>query len=339
MDAMMIPRLVVPGLQRRMAIAALIIGAVALASVARAQPYPNRPVTMIVPFPPGGVADLPARLVAQRLSVTVGQTVVTDNRPGAGGTIGTKAAASAAPDGYTLLFGGTSALAIAPSINKNVGYDVLRSFAPVAMVSSLPFVLVVNPKVPARTIQEFVAYAKDNRGKLNYASAGHGTPPHLVVELFNSMAGLDMVHVPYRGGVQSVIDVATGEAQMTIDGTTNVLPLVRDGKLRALAVTSGTRLSFLPDVPTAIEAGFERLASDAFGGVVAPAGTPSSIVSKLNGDINAAVKTLEFKARLAEIGAEPITGTPEDFRSLLARELQKWANIARSAGLATEPPH
>jgi tripartite-type tricarboxylate transporter receptor subunit TctC len=292
---------------------------------------------MIVPFPPGGVADVPARLVAERLSASLAQTIVVDNRPGAGGTIGAKAAAGAAPDGYTLLFGGTSTLAIAPAINTTLAYDVSKSFAPVAMVATLPFVVVVNPNVPARTVQELVTYVKANPGKLNYASAGYGTPPHLIVEFFKALAGVNLVHVPYRGGGAGLIDVVSGEAQMAIEGTANVLPLVRDGRLRALAVTARTRLSFLPNVPTVLEAGFEQLVSESFGGIVSPAGTPVTIVKKLNEEINAAARTLEFKARLAEIGAEPRIGTPDDFRDLLAREFQMWAEIAKASGAGGGP--
>jgi len=293
---------------------------------------------MIVPFPPGGVADLPARLVAERLSASLAQTIVVDNRPGAGGTIGAKAAAGAAPDGYTLLFGGTSTLSIAPAINSTLAYDVLKSFAPVAMVATLPFVIVVNPNVPARTVQELVTYVRANPGKLNYVSAGYGTPPHLIVEFFKTIAGLDLVHVPYRGGAPSLVDVVSGEAQMAIEGTTNVLPLVREGKLRALAVTARTRLSFLPNVPTVLEAGFEQLVSESFGGIVSPAGTPVTIVKKLNEQINAAVRTPVFKARLAEIGAEPRIGTPDEFKGLIATEFHMWAEMATASGAGAGPP-
>ncbi len=322
---------------RRLAFPAILIGIIAAGcpSAASAQSYPSRSIMMIVPFPAGGVIDLQARLLAQRLSSTLGQSVVIDNRPGAGGTIGAKAVATAVPDGYTLLFAGGS-FVIAPSVHKNLGYDPIKSFAPVATAASISFVLVVNPNVPAKTVRELVDYAKANPGKLNYASAGHGTSPHLLAEFFKSMTGADVVHVPYKGGVHGIVDVVTGEAQMAIDGASNVLPLIRQGKLIALAVTTKTRSASLPDVPTMREAGLDGFVVDAFTGVLAPAGTPARIISQLNSEINEALKTQELKTKLAEVASEPKIGTPEDFAVLLSGELRKWAAIAKASGATAE---
>jgi tripartite-type tricarboxylate transporter receptor subunit TctC len=322
---------------RRLSFPAILIGIIAAGcpSAASAQSYPSRSIMMIVPFPAGGVIDLQARLLAQRLSSKLGQSVVIDNRPGAGGTIGTKAVAAAVPDGYTLLFAAGS-LVIAPSVYKNVGYDPIKSFAPVATAASISFVLVVNPNVPAKTVRELIDYAKANPGKLNYASAGHGTSPHLLAEFFKSITGADVVHVPYKGGVLGIVDVVTGEAQLAIDGASNVLPLIRQGKLRALAVTTKTRIASLPDVPTMHEAGVDGFVVDAFTGVVAPAGTPARIISQLNSEINEALKTQELKARLAEVASEPKIGTPEDFAVLLSSELRKWAAIAKASGATVD---
>ena len=322
---------------RRAAFSAILTGILVAScpSAASAQSYPSRSIMMIVPFPAGGVIDLQARLLAQRVSSTLGQNVVIDNRPGAGGTIGTKAVAAAVPDGYTLLFAGGS-FVIAPSIQKNVGYDPIKSFAPVATAASISFVLVVNPNVPAKTVRELVDYAKANPGKLNYASAGHGTTPHLLAEFFKSMTGAHVAHVPYKGGVQGMVDVVTGEVQMAIDGASNVLPLVRQGKLRALAVTSKTRSALLPDVPTMHEAGVDGYVVDAFTGVLAPAGTPARITRQLNSEINKALKTPQLKTKLAEVASEPKIGTPEDFAVLLSAELRKWAAIAKASDATAE---
>src|SRR5262245_3986231 len=298
---------------------------------AAAQSYPDKPIKMIVPFPPGGPIDTIARLVAQNLWASLGQQVVIDNRPGAGSTIGTKAAAAADPDGYTLLFGSSGALAVAPALYTSFDLDPHKAFAAVASVALLPHVFVVAPSVPATSLAEFVAYAKAHPGKLNYG-AGLGTPPHLLSTLFKEKAGIDIVYVPYKGSAASITDLLGGQTHMTIDGLTGLYPLIRDGKVRALAVARPTRWPPLPDVPTMAESGFPDFVMDAWTGVVAPAGTAPDIVAKLNAAINDGLASTETQAALAKFSAIAKTGSPEDFRAFLAVEIPKWAEIVKLAG-------
>ena len=253
------------------------------------QKYPNRPIKMIVPFPPGGPIDTMARLVAQELGSRVGQVVV-ENRPGGGSTIGTKLVAAAPPDGYTLMFGSSGSLAVAPALYSSLGVDPRKAFVPIATVALLPHVFVVNNDVPAKSIAEFVAYAKANPGKLNYG-AGLGTPPHLLSTLFKTEAKIDVVYVPYTGSAQSVTDLLGGQTQFTIDGLVTLYPLIKAGKVRALAIARAERWPALPDVPTLVESGYPDFVIDAWTGVVAPAGTPRPIVEQLNAAINAGLKT------------------------------------------------
>src|SRR5689334_17863296 len=243
--------------------------ALAGSAPAVAQSYPDKPIKMIVPYPPGGPIDTMGRIVAHDLTAALGQQVVIDNRPGAGSTLGSKAAAQADADGYTLLFGSSGSLAVAPALYSNADLDVRKAFAPVATVALLPHVLVVGPSVPAHSVAELIAYAKANPGKLNYG-AGLGTPPHLLGTLFKVKAGIDIVYVPYKGSAASVTDLLGGQTQMTIDGLTGLYPLIRDGKVRALAVARPTRWPPLPDVPTLKESGFPDFVIDAWTGVVAP---------------------------------------------------------------------
>jgi len=314
---------------RRLLLAAMVV-AQALGP-ASGQTYPDRPIKLIVPFPPGGPIDTMGRLVAQHLSSSLGQQVVIDNRPGAGSTIGTKAVASAEADGYTLLFGSSGSLAVAPALYGNFDVDPRKAFAPVATVSLLPHVFVVAPSVPAATVQEFIAYAKANPGTLNYG-AGLGTPPHLLGTLFKVKAGIDIVFVPYKGSAASITDLLGGQTQMRIDGLTSLFPLIRDGKVRPLAVARPTRWPPLPDVPTLKESGFPDFVIDAWTGVVAPAGTPPAIIGKLNAAINEGLETADIKANLARFSAIAKTGSPEDFASFLADELPKWAEIVKASG-------
>ena len=253
--------------------------ALAAASPAAAQSYPDKPVKLIVPFPPGGPIDTMARFVAQPLSARLGQSVIVENRPGTGGTLGTRAVAAAEPDGYTLLFGSSGTLAVAPALYSNLGYDPQKSFVPIAAAAILPHLFVVRPDLPARTVAEFVAYAKANPGKLNYG-ASLATPPYLLSTLFKHEAGIDVVYIPYKGSAPSVTDLLAGTTQWTIDGMTILAPLARDGRLRPLAVASGARWPDLPDVPTLIEQGFPDVSLDAWAGVLAPAGTPREVVSE-----------------------------------------------------------
>jgi tripartite-type tricarboxylate transporter receptor subunit TctC len=309
------------------------ITAAAVAQVA-AQSYPTRPIKMIVPFPAGGPTDVMARFVAQRLSATLGQVIV-ENRPGAGGVIGSKAVASAEPDGHTLLFGSTGTLAISPTIYANLDYDPIKAFTPIARVAEVPYLVVVHPTVPATTVRELVTYAKANPSKLNFG-ATNATPPHLACELLKVATGTAIMHVPYKGGSQAITDVLGGQIQMTCDQTTVLLSHVQEGKLRALAAMSATRLPQLPQVPTMIESGYADFLVTAWFGVVGPAGLPPSIVARLNAEINAALQSPEMRANLGMFGAEPLSGTAQDFADFLAKEIPRWGAIARSSGAKIE---
>jgi tripartite-type tricarboxylate transporter receptor subunit TctC len=302
----------------------------ALLRPARAQQgYPNRPIRMIVPFPPGGPIDTMARLVGEQLSENVGKVAV-ENRAGGGSTIATKYVAAAPPDGYTLMFGSSGSLAVAPALYSSLGLDPRKAFVPIARVALLPHVFVVNLDVPAKTIAEFVAYAKANPGKINFG-AGLGTPPHLLSTLFKTQAHIDVVYIPYNGSAQSVTDLLGGRTQFTIDGLVTLYPLIKAGKVRPLAIARGERWPALPDVPTLVESGYPDFVLDAWTGVVAPAGTPAPIVEKLNTAINTALKTPAAQASLAKFSAIAKSGTPDDFKKFLADQTQKWGAIVKLA--------
>jgi tripartite-type tricarboxylate transporter receptor subunit TctC len=298
---------------------------------ASAQTYPTHPIRMIVPYPPGGPIDTMGRLVAQQLTARLGQQVVIDNRAGAGSMLGTKDAAAAPGDGYTLLFASSGSLAVAPALYANFDLDVLKAFVPIGSVAMLPQALVVAPSVPAKTVQELIAYARANPGKLNYG-AGLGTPPHLLGTLFKVKAGIDVVFVPYKGSAASVTDLLSGQTQFTLDGLTGLYPLIKDGKVRPLAVARAERWPELPDVPTLPESGFADFTVDAWTGVVAPAGTPAAIVTTLNRAINEGLKGAEANANLARFSAIARTSSPPEFGTFVARELPKWAEIVKLAG-------
>ena len=310
----------------------LIAAPLALAAVpAAAQTYPTRPIKMIVPYPPAGPIDTMARLLGQQLSLRFAQQVVIENRPGAGSILGTKAAAGAEPDGYTLLFGSSGSLAVSPALYSNYDMDIRKAFVAVGAVALLPHVLVVAPSVPAKTVAEFIAYAKANPGKLNYG-ASLGTPPHLLSTLFATKAGIDVVYVPYKGSAASVTDLLSGQTQFTIDGLTGLLPLIQDGKARALAIARAQRWPELPDVPTLVESGFADFTVDAWTGVMAPAGTPAAIVTMLNRSINQSLGSAEAKAGLARFSAIAQTSSPQEFAQFIESELPKWAAIVKLSG-------
>jgi tripartite-type tricarboxylate transporter receptor subunit TctC len=311
-----------------------VLGSVFAVSPSCAQDYPSRPVKVIVPTPPGGPVDVVARLTANELQTKLGQPFVVENRSGAGNTIGSKDAAEAAPDGYTLLVSAASGLIIAPLLHADAGYDPLKSFAPIALVGASSSVLVVNPSVPAKTVQELVGYAKANPGKVNFSSGGIGVLPHLTGELFKSRAGIDIVHVPYKGGGPSITDLMAGNVQMTFEATSVLLPLIEAGKLRPLAVTSAKRIPQLPDVPTMIESGFPDFITVAWTGLLAPAHTPQAIIDKLNATINQGLASPEFSTALAKINVDPLGGTPEDFTGMMKNELARWTPLVKSLGLA-----
>ena len=302
---------------------------------ADAQSYPNRPIKMIVPFPAGGPPDTIARLVANDMSSRLGQNVVIDNRPGGGATIGTRTAASAEPDGYTLLFASTTSLSIGPALFKNLDYDPIRSFAPVASVSIGSMVVAVSASVPATTLQELVSYAKANPGKL-HNGAGVASPPHIAWGLFTLTTGTSIVFVPYRGMAQAMTDLVAGQIQMMIDGIGSLLPHVRDGKVRALAVTGTTRSPDLPDVPTMIESGYSDYLLSFWTGVLAPAGTPADLIGKLNAAINDGLRSAQAKQQLAKFNVEPNIAEPQAFRAFLAAEARKWADIVKATHIRVE---
>src|SRR5499425_1695621 len=297
---------------------------------AYAELYPTRAIKIIVPTPAGGPVDVVARLVGNYLAAAFGQAVVVDNRPGAGNTIGSKEAAQAEPDGYTLLYSSVSGLVLAPMLQKNAGYDPVTSYDPIALVAASSNILVVHPAVPATSVQELVAHAKANPGRVNFSSGGIGVLPHLIGEMFKARAGIDVVHVPYRGGGPSINDVVAGQIDFTFEGTSVLLPLIQAGKLRALAVTSPDRVRELPDVPTMIESGFPGFSSTSWTGLLAPARTPPDVIARLNRKINAVVQSADFKAALAKLSSEPLGGTPQDFTSLIKADIAKWQPIVTS---------
>jgi tripartite-type tricarboxylate transporter receptor subunit TctC len=312
---------------------ALGVGAVDLAC---AQSYPNRPVKVIVPTPAGGPVDVMARLTAQSLSARLGHSLVVDNRPGAGNTIGSKEAAQADPDGYTLLYSSASGLVLAPMLQKNAGYDPITSYDPIALVAASSNILVIHPSVPANSVQDLVAFAKANPGTVNFSSGGIGVLPHLIGEMFKAKAGIGVVHVPYRGGGPSINDVVAGQVQFTFEGTSVLLPLIAAGKLKALAVTSPRRIRELPDVPTMIESGYPGFSLTSWTGLLAPARTPSEVIAKLNAEINEVLKSPDFQAALARLSSEPLGGTPQDFTDLIKADIAKWRPIVTSLNLKAD---
>src|SRR5262247_4003583 len=317
-------------------LSAIVAVACAASGIASAQTFPNRPIRIVVGFAPAGPADVMARLIGQRLTSILGQSIVIDNRPGAGGTIGARAVAESEPDGYTLLLGNTSTLVISPLIYKNVNYDPVKGFAPVASLGTTSNLMIVNPALPATSVQELIALARARPGKLNYSSAGIGTPPHLIGEMFKQRLGLDVVHVPYKGGGPSVQAVVAGETQFSFENPASSLPLVQAGNVRALASTSDSRGAQTPDLPTMIEAGVPDFTSVSFTAVVAPAGTPAAIVGKLNGAINESLRSPEVASTLVKLSVDAKITSPEEFAAFLARERDKWTTVVKTAGVQME---
>ncbi len=318
------------------ALAALsLLAALASSLPAGAQSYPNRPVKIIVPTPAGGPVDVMARLLANALPAVIGQNVIVENRAGAGNTLGSKVAAAADPDGYTLLVSAASGLIMSPMVYKSAGYDE-TSFAPIALVAETPQVLVAHPAAPFNSVAELVAYAKANPGKLNYSTGGAGTLPHLTAELFKQLTGTDIVHVPYKGGGPALTDVVAGQIQMTFDTVGTSVQFIRDGRLKALAVSNPTRLAELPDVPTMPELGYAAINSGAWIAFLAPLGTPGAIITRLNQATNDALKAAAMKEPLARLGAQPRGGSPDDLARHMKAEHDKWAPIVAKLGLKEE---
>ena len=313
----------------RAAFAAL---AASITTLSVAQPsYPAKQVRMIVGFAPGGGSDILSRALAQRLTTVLGQPVIVDNRPGAGGAIGAEIGAKAAPDGYTLTVGSSGAFAVNPNLQSKLAYDPVTDFVPVGMFGTFPYVLLVHPSVPARSVRELVALAKRTRGELNYGSAGNGSGNHLVMEHFLSLSGARMTHVPYKGGILALNALLTGEIDATFDPIVTAVGQLKTGRVRALGVSSVKRASLLPDMPTVAEAGVPGFEAANWFGLFAPAGTSKAIVERLNAAINKAVASPEMKEALHAQGADALSGTPEDLAALLRRELDKYRTIVKNA--------
>jgi len=307
------------------------------ADAAQAQSYPNRPIRMVVPFPAGGPTDAMARIISDRLGQALGQTIVVENRGGgAGGSIGAKFVATSDPDGYTLLITPGGALTTGPAVHSNIGYDPVKVFVPVCQVMETPQVVSVNASLPVKSMAELVSYAKANPGKVSWGSQGFGTAPHLLAELFKIETGANIVHVPYRGTAPMLAAIIANEVQLVADPMTTSLPHIQSGKLRPLAVTSAKRSPKLPDVPTVIEAGFPKLESSFWLGVVAPAGTPQPIIDKLNAAFRESLAPAATRELLDKVGGEVKIGTPDDFRKMLADELAKWTAVVKAANIKVQ---
>ncbi len=296
------------------------------------QSYPNRPIRLIAPSSAGGPVDVIARTVAQGFSETLGQQIVIDNRAGAAGLIGAELVAKATPDGYTLLFGFSGPLVIVPQLIDSTNYETLKDFAPVSLTASAPYILLVHPSLPVKSVKELIALAKSQPGKLNYASGGNGTGIHMAGELFNITAGARIVHVPFKGAAPGMTALMAGEVDMMFNGLPPTLPHVKSGKLRALAVGGEKRTSLLPDLPTISESGLQFNTSGWYG-VLAPRGTPRTIIVKLHAELVRALNTAAMKERLATFGVEGIGSTPEQFASHMREEWLKWGNVIKTAGL------
>jgi tripartite-type tricarboxylate transporter receptor subunit TctC len=307
--------------------------ALAVAPAALAQTYPTKTVRMIVAFPPGGTTDILARATAQKLTEAFGQQVVIDNRPGAGGNIGTELVARSPPDGYTLLASPGSTLTSNPAVYAKVPFDPVRDFAPVTIIAEVPNVLIVHPSLPVRTVKELIALAKARPGQLAYASTGAGQSTHLSAELFKQMARVDMIHVPYKGSAPALTDMVAGQVTVMFDNMPSCLPFVKAGRLKAIAVTSTKRSPTTPELPTVAEAALPGFDVTVWFSVLAPANTPRDIVTRLNGEIVKALKTPDMRERLSQQGAEPVGNTPEEFSAVIKRDLAKWSKLVKDANI------
>ena len=316
------------------AIVALALGG--LLTQAEAQNFPTRPITLVIPFAPGGSTSIIGRGIADKMSELLGEKIVVDNRPGAGGTVGTRAVAKSDPDGYTLVLGYTGTLAIGPSLYKKAGYDPRKDFAPIGMIGNAPNSLVVHPSFPAKTVAELIAYAKENPGKVNFGSAGAGTASHITGEYFARSAGISLVHVPYKGTGLALVDLIGGHIPMAFAPIPASHPNVSGGTLRALAVTSTTRSSLMPDVPTLAEAGLQGFDASLYYGLAAPAGTPRPIVDKLNKALRDALASDEVKRQLTADGTEITPGTPEDYADFIDKDAKKWSELVKASGVEQE---
>ena len=302
------------------------------AGVAGAQSWPAKPIRWIVPFAPGGTTDILARTISDKLTIALGKPVIVENNPGAGGGVGAVQTAKAAPDGYTIMGGTISTHAINASLYKTLPYDPVKDFTPITLIERVPNLLVVNPDVPAKNVKELIALMKANPSKYTFASSGNGTSQHLSGELFKSMAGVDMQHIPYKGSPAALQDVVSGQVTMTFDNITTAWPLAKAGKLRALAVTTAKRSPIAPDVPTLAEAGLAGYEIGSWQGVFAPAGTPVDVVKRLNAEIVKIINMPDVREKLVGLGAEPVGNTPDEFAALVKSEVVKWAAVVKQSG-------
>ncbi len=321
---------------RNLGAAAALLAASVATGPAQAQNYPVRAVTLVIPFAPGGSTSIVGRAIADKISDVLGEKVVVDNRPGAGGTVGTKAVARSVPDGYTLLLGYTGTLAIGPSLYKNPGYDPRKDFAPIGLIGNAPNSLVVHPSLPVNNVAELIAYAKANPDKVSFGSAGAGTASHITGEFFARAAGIKLEHIPYRGTGPALTDLLGGHIPMAFAPIPASHPNISAGKLRALAVTSVTRSGLLPDVPTMIEAGLPGFDASLYYGLVAPAGTPRPIIDRLNKALRDALASDEVKKQLGNDGTEITPGTPEDYADFIDKDEKKWSQLVKASGVEQE---
>lgn len=315
----------------RVLLTAILVGASFLSHAQ--SDYPNKPIRLIIGFPAGGSTDIVGRVVAQKLGERLGQTIVVENRGGAGGTIGTDAAAKAAPDGYTLTLGTTSTMAVAPGAYSKLGYDPIKSFSPVSLVAVTPYLLVVNPQVPANSLAELVALVKSQPGKLNYASAGNGSTTQLATEMLNDVTGMKMAHIPYKGNAAADLAILSNQVEVLFGSMPALLQHAKTNKLRALAVGSANRSPALPDTPTVAELGYPGFEAALWLGILAPAGTPKPIIDRLNKELVAITATPDFKAAMDRNGADAMSNTPEQFATLIKNEVGKYGTITKKLGI------
>ena len=319
-----------------MTAAALFSAAPVHAATSDAANYPTRPIRFIMPYPPGGTIDMSGRLIAQQLGDNIGQQVVVDNRTGAGGTVGTEVAAKAPPDGYTIVMGGTGTLAISPGLGRPLGYQPLKDFAPVTLLATTPYVLVAHPSVAASNVKELIALARAQPGKLNYASGGSGSAPHLIGEMFRTRAAINVVHIPYKGSTPAKIDLVAGRVQMFFTGIPPVASEIKAGTLRALGVTTAKRTNTLPDVPTIAESGVKGFDVSPWFGVLAPAGTPPAIVARLNTEIVKVLRAPQLRDRLGREGVDVVGNSPGEFAQFIRSEMEQWAKAVKESGAKVE---
>lgn len=324
-------------MKHRLAVAGIgILGCAIFPGAAYGQGYPSKPIRLIVPFSPGGGLDSVARLLGQKLSTGFGQQVIVDNRPGAGGRIGTVLVAQSAPDGYTLLVVGGSVLITAPALYPKLPYDPLKDFSHISLLASATYVLAVHPSVPVNSVKKLIALAKSKPGRLNYSSPGGGSIAHLAAELLSSMAGVKMVHIPYKGSAPGTIALISGETDLMFSNIVPVVPAIKGKRLRPLAITSLKRSPLLPDVPTMSESGLPGFEAEQFYGLLAPAGIPRNIVKRLNEEVVTVMQSPEIKNRLLGDGAQPVGSTPEEFEKLIRTEISKWRKVIKEAGIEGE---